>query len=83
MAKASYIWSFYNRTTRANAIQTFRPPFNTVWSLINLEFGIFITHWEGKFKLSQDKKPRDIENARAELIRVNQESIKAFLEKVF
>jgi transcriptional regulator len=46
-------------------------------------FEITITHWEGKFKLSQDKKPRDIENARAELIRVNQESIKAFLEKVF
>ena len=46
-------------------------------------FEITITHWEGKFKLSQDKRPRDIENAKAELIRVNQESIKAFLEKVF
>ncbi len=46
-------------------------------------FEITITHWEGKFKLSQDKRPRDIENARAELIRVNQESIKAFLGKVF
>ena len=46
-------------------------------------FEITITHWEGKFKLSQDKRPRDIENAKAELIRVNQESIKAFLENVF
>ena len=46
-------------------------------------FKITITNWEGKFKLSQDKKPRDIENARAELIRTNQESIKEFLEKVF
>lgn len=46
-------------------------------------FEITITNWEGKFKLSQDKKPRDIENARAELIKTNQESIKAFLEKVF
>ncbi|MBN4057810.1 FMN-binding negative transcriptional regulator [Olleya sp. AH-315-K02] len=46
-------------------------------------FEITITNWEGKFKLSQDKKPRDITNARAELIRFNQESIKIFLEKVF
>ncbi len=46
-------------------------------------FEITITNWEGKFKLSQDKKPRDIENAREELIRFNQESIKEFLEKVF
>jgi len=83
LAKASYILSFYNRTKRANAIQTFRPSFNTVRSLINFEFGISITNWEGKFKLSQDKNPCDIENARAELIRFNQDSIKSFLDKVF
>jgi transcriptional regulator len=54
-------------------------------SLINYikMFEITITNWEGKFKLSQDKKPQDIENAKAELIIANQESIKAFLEKVF
>lgn len=46
-------------------------------------FEITITHWEGKFKLSQDKKAKDTENARAELLRANQESIKAFLKKVF
>ncbi|MGM5470518.1 hypothetical protein ACS386_09595 [Flavobacteriaceae bacterium LMO-SS05] len=46
-------------------------------------FEITIDHWEGKFKLSQDKKPKDIENARQELIRANQESIKAFLDSVF
>ena len=46
-------------------------------------FEITITDWEGKFKLSQDKKPRDIENARAELIRANQESIEQFLGNVF
>lgn len=46
-------------------------------------FEIEITDWEGKFKLSQDKKPRDFENAKDELIRSNQESIKVFLEKVF
>ncbi|OBX24680.1 PaiB family negative transcriptional regulator [Gelidibacter algens] len=46
-------------------------------------FEIDIEHWEGKFKLSQDKKPSDIENARNELIRANQESIKAFLARVF
>lgn len=46
-------------------------------------FEIEITHWEGKFKLSQDKKPKDTENARAELVRAHQISIKAFLDKVF
>ena len=46
-------------------------------------FEITITDWEGKFKLSQDKKPGDTENAKNELIRANQESIKTFLDKVF
>lgn len=46
-------------------------------------FEIDITHWEGKFKLSQDKKPSDIESAKNELIRANQENIKAFLDEVF
>ena len=45
-------------------------------------FEITITDWEGKFKLSQDKKPSDIERAKNELIRANQESIKVFLDKV-
>ncbi|MCK7591933.1 FMN-binding negative transcriptional regulator [Subsaxibacter sp. CAU 1640] len=46
-------------------------------------FEITISHWEGKFKLSQDKNPKDIRNARAELIRANQESIQRFLDSVF
>jgi transcriptional regulator len=46
-------------------------------------FEVEISHWEGKFKLSQDKKPKDIEAAREELVRANQESIRLFLNKVF
>jgi len=46
-------------------------------------FEITITDWEGKFKLSQDKRSQDMENAWQELIRANQESIKAFLDTVF
>ena len=46
-------------------------------------FEITIDAWEGKFKLSQDKKPQDVENARTELIRANQESIEKFLNEVF
>jgi len=46
-------------------------------------FEIEITQWEGKFKLSQDKKKSDIANAKSELIRANQESIEGFLEKIF
>lgn len=46
-------------------------------------FEITITDWEGKFKLSQDKKTADTQNAKAALIKKNQESIQAFLDKVF
>ena len=46
-------------------------------------FEIEITDWEGKFKLSQNKKPSDIIAAREELVRINQESIRLFLDKVF
>jgi transcriptional regulator len=46
-------------------------------------FEISISHWEGKFKLSQDKRPKDTKLARKELIRANQESIQMFLDKVF
>ncbi|WP_055435690.1 FMN-binding negative transcriptional regulator [Lacinutrix algicola] len=46
-------------------------------------FEIEIESWEGKFKLSQDKHPKDIKNARAELLRANQESVKVFLDGVF
>ena len=40
-------------------------------------FEIIIDSWEGKFKLSQGKKPQDIENARAQLLRTNQASVNA------
>jgi len=46
-------------------------------------FEISIEEWEGKFKLSQDKKPKDVENARKELIRANQQSITDFLNIIF
>ncbi|AUC77499.1 transcriptional regulator [Olleya sp. Bg11-27] len=46
-------------------------------------FEISIATWEGKFKLSQDKKPKDTENARQELLKANQASIKTFLDQVF
>ncbi|EDP72122.1 transcriptional repressor of sporulation and degradative enzyme production [Flavobacteriales bacterium ALC-1] len=46
-------------------------------------FEISVTKWEGKFKLSQDKNPKDTRLAREELVRANQENIKQFLDKVF
>jgi len=46
-------------------------------------FEINITKWEGKFKLSQDKKPGDMKAAREHLIKVNQASIRQFLDTVF
>ena len=46
-------------------------------------FEISIDTWEGKFKLSQDKKPKDIKAAREELIKSHQESIRNFMDRVF
>ena len=46
-------------------------------------FEITITAWEGKFKLSQDKNPQDMANARAELLRANQVSVETFLNRIF
>lgn len=46
-------------------------------------FEITITAWEGKFKLSQDKTPQDMANARAELLRANQVSVETFLNRIF
>jgi transcriptional regulator len=45
-------------------------------------FKIDITHWEGKFKLSQNRNATDFELAKQELIRKNQESIKMFLKAI-
>ena len=45
-------------------------------------FEITITSWEGKFKLSQDKKTVDFDKAKAELVRVNKQDITSFLEKI-
>ncbi len=46
-------------------------------------FEINVQQWEGKFKLSQDKVPVDIENAKQELIRNNQESVADFVNMLF
>lgn len=46
-------------------------------------FEINITHWEGKFKLSQDKNLKDFRRAKEELIKANQQSIEAFLERIY
>mgnify|MGYP001147172141 CR=1 FL=1 len=46
-------------------------------------FEINITSWEGKFKLSQDKNPKDTRLAKEELIRTNQENITGFLNSIF
>ncbi len=46
-------------------------------------FEIEIEQWEGKFKLSQDKVPADIENAKQELIKNNQRSIADFVNTLF
>lgn len=46
-------------------------------------FEITINGWEGKFKLSQDKKNSDTASAREALIEANKKSIRSFLDKIF
>ncbi|GAA4271336.1 FMN-binding negative transcriptional regulator [Aquimarina gracilis] len=46
-------------------------------------FEIEVKHWEGKFKLSQDKVPTDIENAKKALIENNQKNIESFVNQLF
>lgn len=46
-------------------------------------FEITIDAWEGKFKLSQDKHPKDTRLAKAALIAANQQSMEAFLDRIF
>ncbi|GHC49179.1 FMN-binding negative transcriptional regulator [Ulvibacter litoralis] len=46
-------------------------------------FDITITNWEGKFKLSQDKNPKDYEHAKQELIKKSGEDITGFIENMY
>ncbi|WP_299440298.1 FMN-binding negative transcriptional regulator [uncultured Aquimarina sp.] len=46
-------------------------------------FEIEVQQWEGKFKLSQDKVPADIENAKQELIKNNQKNVADFVNGLF
>ncbi|HBC05762.1 MAG TPA: transcriptional regulator, partial [Aequorivita sp.] len=46
-------------------------------------FEIEITHWEGKFKLSQDKIPQDFENAKEELKRNSPKDVSIFIEEIY
>jgi transcriptional regulator len=46
-------------------------------------FNIEITHWEGKFKLSQDKCEQDQINANEQLMRINREEIDSIFKKLF
>ena len=46
-------------------------------------FEISIEEWEGKFKLSQDKKKNDLRLAREELIKVQQAGVRDFMNVIF
>ena len=46
-------------------------------------FKITPTHWEGKFKLSQDKNPEDINSAKQTLKNANKKDIDNFINQLF
>lgn len=46
-------------------------------------FEIEITHWEGKFKLSQDKISQDFKNAKKELIDKSRKDDSGFIEEIY
>ncbi|WP_282068703.1 FMN-binding negative transcriptional regulator [Olleya namhaensis] len=74
--------SFLEAPDHKYVLETDNPRLDKNLDYIKL-FEITIKTWEGKFKLSQDKKPKDIENARLELLKTNQEQVKMFLDQVF
>ena len=46
-------------------------------------FEIDVYDWEGKFKLSQDKKQQDQENAKQELIKKSSKDITGFIDEMY
>ncbi len=46
-------------------------------------FEIQVNEWEGKFKLSQDKNPTDIQRAKDALLKEHQEQTKDFINHLF
>lgn len=48
-----------------------------------LAFDITITHWDGKFKLSQDKIEQDQENAKQELLKKSNNDAAGFIEEMY
>lgn len=54
-------------------------------SLVNyiVGFEIEITHWEGKFKFSQDKLKKDQGRAKQELINSQKKDVAAFVESIY
>jgi transcriptional regulator len=46
-------------------------------------FKIEITDWEGKFKLSQDKKQQDQDNAKQELIKKSSMDSTGFIDDMY
>lgn len=46
-------------------------------------FEVTPTHWEAKFKLSQDKSPSDFEAAKQELIKKSNKDIARFIEEMY
>ncbi|MDT0556897.1 FMN-binding negative transcriptional regulator [Patiriisocius hiemis] len=46
-------------------------------------FEVTPTHWEAKFKLSQDKNPADFEAAKQELIKKSNKNIAGFIEGIY
>ncbi len=46
-------------------------------------FEIEPTHWEGKFKLSQDKNPQDFEIAKQQILNNSKKDISGFIDEVY
>ena len=46
-------------------------------------FDIEITHWDGKFKLSQDKIEQDYKNAKQELLKKSSKHVVGFIEEMY
>lgn len=74
--------SFLEGAEQKYILQPDNPRMDALLNYIHT-FEIEITHWEGKFKLSQDKNPQDFENAKEELKRNAMRNVSEFIEGIY
>ncbi|MFK7748848.1 MAG: FMN-binding negative transcriptional regulator, partial [Kordia sp.] len=73
--------SFLENSQKPYVLDVKNPRVQTLADYI-IGFRLEITAWEGKFKLSQDKLPKDRQLAKEELIKKSRQDVTTFLNNI-